>query len=258
MQVSYARRFWQDGALIESADLPAAAQGYGLADGVFETIAFRALEGSGQQQSQPEFWDLHWERLREAMQFFELSCSYDSDSLQAAVLDLVEGLDRRVEYRLSLTVVRSGRGSSVSLLAAPIQLSGEEVFLQLSPIIRPAGNPSTRYKTLSYTDALTASRQVGRGQMPLQVNQWGRIASAAFGNVYCRMKDHWATPAVAEGALPGVIRRLLLEGQSSEVRGMELLDGLPVREAALDLATMHDGEWLFSNSLRGLVRAQMV
>lgn len=209
MQIAYAPDYWQDGAFL-SGGHPAARDGYALADGVFETVAFR--------QNRLERWDAHLARLREATAFFGLDVAYTDAELTAFAKTLLGAAGSDVGYRLRVTVARRGAGATVTMAYAPISPRAPVVAFVPSAVIRPAGNPSTRYKTLGYTDAVIAQRACRPGEVALLRNQWGRLACASYANVYGLVDGAWVTPAVSEGALPGIVRAELLESGAPDGR----------------------------------------
>ena len=207
MQIAYAEHYWQDGRVLNEGR-PAVLDGYGLADGVFETVAFR--------QNRLERWPAHLARLREACSFFALALPYDDDALTAFAKTLLTTADATRDYRLRLTVARRGSGSTVTMTYAPIGPPPASITLVPTEVLRPAGNPSARFKTLAYVDHVHAQRGLAQGGMALLCNQWGRVACAAYANVFVERAGTWVTPSIAEGALPGVVRAELLEAGAIE------------------------------------------
>ena len=239
MQIAYAEHYWQDGRLL-SEGRPAVLDGYGLADGVFETLAFR--------RGRLQRWPAHLARLREACAFFGLSLGYTDAELTAFAKTLLTTADLDRDYRLRLTVARRGSGSTVTMTYAGIDRPPDAVTLVLSSVIRTAGNPSARYKTLGYVDHVHAQRGLNPGEMALLCNQWGRVACAAYANVYALVDGVWVTPAVSEGALPGVVR--------GEVLAMGRLEGRSVREGTLRPEQLKGAPLRVSNSLIGLTEGR--
>ncbi len=250
MQVDYEPRFWRNGQLFTDDGLAPGLSGYGLGDGVFETIAFR--------QNELEFWGEHMARMRlaaAALGFGELP---DSLSLEAAALGLLEDARRGQDYRVRVTASWTGHGPDITLGIAPLspEVSAPKTLV-LTDIIRPAGNPTTRFKTLAYTDNLAAQRGLATGQEALLLNQWGRVACSAFANVYAYINGVWVTPSVGEGALPGIIRGQVL-AKAGNVLGIENLRGEPVVEGQVELADFLAAPLLMSNSVRGVLSCRMI
>jgi branched-subunit amino acid aminotransferase/4-amino-4-deoxychorismate lyase len=75
------------------------------------------------------------------------------------------------------------------------------------------------------------------------LNERGEVVEASVANVFVRIGGQLLTPPLSSGALPGCLRRDLLE------RG-------ECREAALTPSDLHAAEAVYiGNSLRGLIRA---
>ena len=178
-------------------------------------------------------------RLREALHYFRLPISYSAKELEACAKTLLATAPPDCDHRLRITVVRRGQAASVTMAYAPLGPPPEGIELVPTDIIRAAGNPTARFKTLAYTDHLVAQRDLKPGQMALLCNQWGRVACGAYANVFVRRGGVWVTPSVAEGALPGVVRAELLAKGAVEGR--------------VELAEMREAEVLVTNSLIGAV-----
>ena len=232
MPIAYAADYWRDGTFLKEGR-PAVWDGYGLADGVFETVAFR--------QNRLERWEAHLTRLREALAFYRLPIAYSDAALGAYAETLLAGTDPGKDYRLRLTAARRGDGATVTMTYAEIGPPPPSVTLVPSDILRVAGNPSSRYKTLAYADHLVAQRDLRTTEMALLCNQWGRVACATYANVFVRRGGAWVTPGVEEGALPGVVRAELLAAGAVEGR--------------LEVAELAGADLLVTNSLLGEVPA---
>jgi branched-subunit amino acid aminotransferase/4-amino-4-deoxychorismate lyase len=76
------------------------------------------------------------------------------------------------------------------------------------------------------------------------LNEHGRLASAAAANVFLIGKEGVATPAVAEGALPGIVRSLLLRHAAEA--------GVDIDERPIAPKELEDAEIFLTNSLIGL------
>ena len=253
MSIAYAERHWRDGVIYQSvADAPGrltVGTGFGLGDGVFETIAYSCADLKI-RQNWIEHARAHLRRLRGAVAFFEIAGVSDDETLLAAMEELLAGAPFGKTYRVRLTVARLGNGSTTEIAYAPYEAPGTLPPLKLSAVIRPAGNPSARFKTLAYADTLAGQREVGPGATALFLNQWGRVACATYGNIYALIDGTWVTPAVGEGALPGIIRQQLLDDGWYE--------GAAVVEGRLTLEALRFGQVLYSNSLVGVRGIEMI
>lgn len=72
---------------------------------------------------------------------------------------------------------------------------------------------SSRIKSISYLDNILAKQEAMKQQYDeaILLNTASNLADGAISNVYIVKNEKIFTPSVADGALPGVIRRILLE-----------------------------------------------
>jgi len=108
---------------------------------------------------------------------------------------------------------------------------------------RFSGNPLNRFKTLAYLENRLLAREAARrGLFELvAANELGRLTDGSRTSLFLLLDGELLTPPVADGALPGVARRTLLEA------------GL-AREAPLAAADLERaGAVLLANALQGAV-----
>lgn len=248
---------WLNGEL-RDADNAFSAQDRGLllGESVFETLL--VINGI------PQFWQAHMARLAAACHAFDLDNPYGDDALRAgAIAVLAEHVPTgRGVLRLSITggggAGKGGRGlvpqeksrANVFMHAGPAPMRAETMRLAACDVKRFAGAASTAHKTGAYLDNIMARKQalgVGADEA-VMANQHGRVACTAAGNIFVARGNRLLTPPVSEGALPGIIRGVLLN------RG-ELL-GMKIDEALLDEGSLQQAEAIFvTNSLNGVVAA---
>ena len=233
---------WINGTYTYEPHVSAHDRGLLVADGLFETMRVENGEVAD--------FDAHFTRLSGGLEAFNLKVSYSEEELRAAAKTIVEGVPLGGNLgRLRLTVTRGvpAHKATVFMSLRPQNLPSHPLELILTDIIRVAGNPSSRYKTLAYTDNFFAQRQVeqvGKNRIAVMCNQWGRVACASIGNLFVRVDSTWLTPTVSEGALPGITRGKLLK--------VGIYNGLPVKEGLVTKAQFLEGEVLLTNVLRGV------
>lgn len=233
---------WINGDFVTDPLVSIQDRGLLVADGLFETIRV--------EQGEIADFDAHFSRLASGLEAFKLSINFTEAEIREAALELIKRVPSADELgRLRLTVTRGipGKGSTVFMSLVPYHRTEAPLELVLTNVIRVAGNPSSRHKTLAYTDNFFAQRQVeliGKNRLALLCNQWGRVACASIGNVFVRSNDTWLTPPISEGALPGITRgKLLTTG---------IYKGLPVLEQSISVDKFLSGEVLLTNVLRGV------
>ena len=126
---------------------------------------------------------------------------------------------------LRLTVTRGPgpRGLGIDPGAAPTLIArfdpGAPAFplapvrLKVSDIARNPSAPSSRHKTLAYTDNVIGqarARAAGYDDA-LYLTPDGQIACSSIANVFVRFGDDLVTPPVEAGVLAGVTRRWLID-----------------------------------------------
>ncbi|MFC1708247.1 aminotransferase class IV, partial [Planctomycetota bacterium] len=103
-------------------------------------------------------------------------------------------------------IVEAPRGLPPGALVAGVTLS-------VAPWRRDSGSPLTGRKTLAYLDCLLARREArasGHHDAVL-VDGAGRPVECAASNLFWVLGGTLCTPALDSGALPGVMRELVLE-----------------------------------------------
>ncbi len=252
---------WLDGRLQAASDarISPADRGFTLGDGVFETIRIRAGRTAHLAR--------HLARLRGAAARLGLPVPVADDALADALADtcaangVAEG-----SARLTLTRGPAPRGLALPEHPAPTLLvtaaEGAAPGHALHAVVargtrRNEFSPMSAVKSLNYGDSLLARQEaVARGaDEAVLLNTAGRMAECAVANLVALRGGRLVTPPVADGALPGIMRALLVERcgvqetplvpgepldalfatSSLGVRAVATLDGvaLPVRDDLL-------------------------
>ncbi|GBQ81731.1 aminotransferase [Gluconacetobacter johannae DSM 13595] len=232
---------WLNDGLV-SADAACIApgdRGLTLGDGVFETM--RVAQGRIGHLAR------HLDRLRqgaEILMFPQPDLDRIEDVLRRVVRhnDMMDG-----SLRLTLTRGCGPRGvmppvqPSPTLLvtaapppSAPLPPANMIVSTQVR---RDEASPLSRIKSLNYLPNVLARLEAARqgGDEALMLNLAGRVAEASASTIVIHRQGRLVTPPVAEGALPGIARAVLLAA------GM--LD-----EAPLDLDDLRHAEGVFLTS----------
>ena len=118
------------------------------------------------------------------------------------------------------------------------------VRLATSSVRRNPSAPSSVHKTLSYSDAVFAAREVaGRADDALMLNTQGHVACTTIANIFLLEGKALITPALDQGILAGTARGLLIDG-AGEI-------GLGVQERAVAAAEIPAADAVFlTNALR--------
>lgn len=211
-------------------DLAASAARFGL--GVFETIRL--------ERGHPRWLEFHLERLREGCAALGMESPPPVDDVRHFVLRDTGafGLDRGV-LRLVAVDRRLIAWAEPFPPALPPALR-----LGLSrALVRNSSHPLIRFKTLSYAEnRLLAREAAARGlDEVVAANESGNLTDTARFTLVAALGGKLWTPPLAAGPLPGIGRRVLLQGGLAAERSLAWED---LRQAeALGLV----------NALRGLI-----
>ncbi len=234
---------WLDGRLVAAAAarIDPADRGFLLGDGLFETM--RAVGGG------VPLLDLHLARLRGGASLLQIPVPADDAELAGAARELLagNGLGGQAALRLTLTRGRGPRGllppddpSPTLLLAAfplPVPTGAAQAVTAATATVtrRNERSPLARVKALGYLDNLLALREARAtgADEALLLNTADRLAGAATANLFLVEGDRLLTPPLAEGAVPGVTRGLVLE--QARAAGVEAVE-LPLPPACLAAA----------------------
>lgn len=248
--------FWMGGALLpaDEARIDPADRGYTLGDGVFETVRLTL--------GQPAHIHRHLQRLRHGADLLEIPLSWSDEALTAAFVATAaaNGVENGAA-RLTLSRGPAPRGvlppatscPTVLITAASMAASPRGVRAIICTVTRRNElSPLSRIKSLNYLDGVFARMEASRRDADdaLLLNTRGMIAEATAANVVVLHQGRLATPPLADGALPGILRGLLMEragmieapqrpeslyqaeavflSSSLGLRAIEFLDGRPL------------------------------
>lgn len=238
--------FWLDGTLHATSRLPfdVADRGLLLGDGVFDT----SLVLGGKM-----VWrEAHVARLLEAAT--TLGFALDPARVAAGINAVLSGAQHG-SLRITATRGTGPRGLAPpaepkpSLLVTLAPLRPQALFaplkLHLTDIRRNDTSPISRMKSLNYLDGVLASREAlgAACDDALFLDTRGNVACTSVANVFVLIGDTLATPPVADGVVPGIVRRVLLD--TCDDLGLEGV------ERSLSLADLERADEVFvTNSLR--------
>jgi branched-chain amino acid aminotransferase len=232
---------WWNGRLVPAAEVridPGDA-GFLHGDGLFETLRCdggRARDGAA-----------HLDRLLAGLARVEIAIPEERAAL-AEALAAVAGEAPRPVARLRLTVTRgvAGAGSADGsptrlLVAAPYAPPDAETYrrgvaVHLLPDFRiDSCGPLAGLKSLAYqANRLALARAEERGAWEaLLANEHGRLVEGSRTNVVLVLAAGAFTPPVADGCLPGTVRRRLLERGEIAERPLAAADLAAAREVIL-------------------------
>ncbi|MDP9044003.1 MAG: aminodeoxychorismate synthase component I [Pseudomonadota bacterium] len=187
--------------------------------------------------------DRHLSRLARSAQV--LGFAGDRDTWLAAMARAVQEV--RVVSRLRLSLAHDGR---VRVTHAPLApLPPGPVRVLIGQLDRDGTDPLTAHKTTwrACHDAGVRAAESADAFDTLFFDRRGRLVEGGRSNVVLRREGRWWTPPVADGALPGVMRGVLLDDPTWNVQ-----------ERSLTRADLEQAEAVVvCNALRGAVPARV-
>jgi aminodeoxychorismate lyase len=191
-------------------------RGFLYGDALFEAMVVT--------RGRPFRWREHLRRLRRGADFLKLTVPFSQEELLGRALELVRR-NRMPEclLRLSLTRGITGRGYSPGNATRPAVV----MTLHPAPVIDakkmprwrvitaslrlPANDPLTHFKTANKLPQILARAEADAAdaQEAILLNTSGRLAEGTASNLFWIRDGVVFTPALPDGALPGVTRGLV-------------------------------------------------
>ncbi|WP_127996566.1 aminodeoxychorismate synthase component I [Piscinibacter defluvii] len=204
---------------------------------LFETVLAR---GDG---SLP-YLERHLARLQRSAA--ALGFEFDRDAAREALHDAAGQGDGRPQ-RLRLALAKNGR---LGLSRAPLAPLAEAVVdLLIAPQRLPDADPLAAHKTTrrAHYDAGVRAAEAAGAFDSLFLGADDRLVEGGRSSVFVRLDGRWWTPPLADGALPGVMRSVLLDDPAWQAA-----------ERRLDLRDLARAEALVvCNALRGVLPARL-
>ena len=215
-------RFWINGQLLpeREAMIPVTDHGLLYGDGVFEGIRF--------YHRHPFRLAAHLQRLANSCQAIRLGLPYTQAQLTEAVNEIIAAFPEENGY-LRLMVTR-GPGPmglnpagctqpNVILIATRLEMVHPELRNEGIRVIvastrrLPADGLDPRIKSLNYLNHILARMEATQAgvEEAVLLNSQGRVAEGSAENIYIVQDGHLATPRLADGALAGITRGVILE-----------------------------------------------
>ena len=180
-------------------DLARSGARHGL--GLFETLRI--------QDGQPRWLEAHLARLGAGCAFLGLALPPPAEAVRAFLE--AEGVLRGMG-RGALRMLAVDDRLGIVAEAPPEPLPGPVILGRSFDTTRFSGNPLNRHKTLAYLENLRLTREAERRGLfeVVALNERGRLTDGGRTTLFLLRRGRLFTPPVAEGALPGIARHLLL------------------------------------------------
>jgi branched-subunit amino acid aminotransferase/4-amino-4-deoxychorismate lyase len=178
---------------------------YGMA--LFETIAI--------ERGQLFFWRRHWERLVHSAQFlgFGEILSKEQTAVLSAIKSFYHGASKQTSI-LKLCLFQSqGELNLIIYPREPFECTSSKHLCLNEAYPINEKSVISGFKTHNYFEnihLLKDAREKGFYDY-LRINCRGELAETTISNLFLKINDRYITPTLDSGALPGVIRSVLLE-----------------------------------------------
>jgi len=207
---------WVNGRIVDgSATLDVRDRGFTLGDGIFETIA--VVDGV------PLRLHMHLARLAAGAAALSIPIRYGEVDIASAI-DALLGAAGVTEGAVRLTLSRGVGARGVAMPADPtptVTMTAAAMRIGDPAPVRAIIARSTRrnefsplsnLKSLNYLDAVLARQEaaLGGADDAIMLNTAGRIAEATASNVFAVIGGRLLTPPATEGALPGIMRSIVI------------------------------------------------
>lgn len=224
-------------------------RGFTLGHGLFETM----LVKNGVYPA----LGYHWKRLHISAELIGITLPFSLKELELMLDDLVVKnrlQDKLASARLTVTHGEADRGilpeqslrPNFVLSVAELPARNDKPYAAL--IVTTRKNEwaiSSRVKSISYIDNILAKKEAleqGYDEAIL-LNTAGKVADGAVSNVFMVKAKQIITPLIGDGALPGVVRAMLLEMKGD----------FSIMEKTIGLEELVDADEIFvTNALMGI------
>lgn len=226
-------------------------RGLTLGHGLFETIYVN--------KGEVPLLEHHWERLVLSVKLLGLTLPFNASEFGAMIDQLIDAnqLTRsQCGVRFTLTDGPSARGLLSDGKQAPTYLfasfslpknTAGSMSATLVTTRRNENSFASRVKSISYLDNILAKKEaVSSGfDEAFLLNSKLNLADGAISNVFMIKKGVVYTPFISDGALPGVIRTIILNHL--------IFDNLEIKEQSINKDMLFSAEEIFiTNALLGV------
>jgi aminodeoxychorismate lyase len=244
----------------QQATLHPADRGLLFGDGLFETM--RIYKGAALLLKR------HWHRFIQGARILEIPVPVSivaSEMLNQIILQLLNANDYAGQDAIVRLSVTRGHGvreifpaqpltPTVLMTLAPYQPAQKSaITAHISSIHRNEKSPLAQVKSLNYLDNILARREANLmgADEAILLNSVGNVAEAATANIFMVKDKQIKTPKISEGALPGVMRQIVLEA-AAKAQMLITEEVITVEEL------MHAEEIFVTNAVLGIMPVEQV
>ena len=236
MKISY------NGALVNSGSTPCSPTGWLQGNGIFETL--RTVNGVAYAYSR------HIQRAVRSAKLAQIKLP-ELKLVAQAVTEVIASEPHHVGL-LRISFDSSGQWAVVHL---PYHPNNKPAAVRIHPDLSEI-NPQM-IKSYPYGDRLAIIEEARRADFDeaLVCNTEGKICEGAVSNLLMKIDGRWVTPPTSDGALPGIMRELVIEHCGVDVESIPVSRIDEVQEAIL-LSSLRISQPVASIEGRELVASQ--
>jgi len=246
---------WRNGDLVEAdAAVSTDDRGWLIGEGAFETLLVDA--------GRPAFLTAHLNRLRTGLRTFGIETPVEAGTILDAIAALARenSLNARAVCRITATRAGGPRGLAPSPLArarlvvslAPVSDPPREMRVIVSSRRRSSGSSLNAFKCAgAYAENTLARIEAAKvdANEAIMLNERGDLACASAANIFLLTPSRLVTPRPDDGAMPGVVRGIVLE----EANRL----GFAIQEASLSPDRLAGSTLMLTNSIVGTARGMI-
>lgn len=221
-------------------------RGLTLGHGLFETMV--------SNKGVVDLLAFHWERLSRGCLLLAIPLPFNLDELKALIGELLQANQLQKEkaiLRLTLTDGSFERGILANGSQKPTYILSVNRFGILPQTLRTTvvntrrneNSLTAQIKSISYLDNILAKKEAVNGGFDeaILLNSQSQVAEGAVSNLFVVKNKVVYTPRIEDGALPGVIRQLLLQLLPQA--------GMVIKEQMLSIASLKEADELFMTNV---------
>lgn len=218
---------------------------YKWGDGIFETIKVH--------KGRLLLRDLHFDRLLTSLQLLQIRLLFTLQELESNILDLCARNRCSELARVRLAVYRDHENATgYTIEAVPLdpiimQWQEEGMHVDIYPFSRKACDILANLKTANYLPYIMAGRYAEESDLQecLVLNSHDHICDASKANIFIIKDQDLLTPALDQGCISGVVRRLLIE--EAEKHGWSIKQSVLTERLLLEA-----DECFLTNAIQGI------
>ncbi len=230
-----------NGNLLDRLQTPCDEQGWLPGEGIFETI--KTVD------SKPWAFARHMRRALNSAPLSGATIPKEED-LRAGVEQL---LNEQNHERGLLRLSFGNNGDWVAFHLAYSELFDAAKLVVHSQQVPSAGSQVKRFPYDHRLSILKSAQNLGFDEAVV-LNEYNKISEAAVSNLLLKIDGQWVTPPLTDGALPGVVRALILENCDVSVRSIDFSEMHKIESAFL-IGSLRIAQSIDSIESRSLVQS---